>query len=265
MLRRRRRRGLALQLEALEERIHRGRVDVELLEGLEPARGDPARDERAAPLREGEGDRERQQGDAHGVDPRGLRAVDGVPHDGVSDVGEVTADLVHAAGLGPRLHERHALAPGDDADAGESAHAVRIHGLPGEGALLLAEGRVGIVDAGEPRVDVELLPRRAPLDESEVALVDEVAAEGLREGLLAERGLGDDGEPGGHPIEAVHGPGAGEARLGDVEERRAGHAAAGDDRHPRGLQEDGVVRPLLDERCVRRCCLGCHAWVSSVS
>ena len=157
---------------------------------------------------------------------------------------EVYADLVHAARLGTRLDERHAVAPHEHLHARQGADAVRVDGLPGEGPLL----GVGVVDAREPRVDVELLPRGLALDDGEVPLVDKVTPEGLGEHLLPKGAARDDAEPRRHAVEAVHWLHAGaEALDGDVEERRTRHAAPGHHGHAGRLREHRVVRTLVDE------------------
>lgn len=168
----------------------------------------------------------------------------------MTDVGDVAADLVHAAGLGPCLDERDAVAAREHLHARQGTHAGRIHGLPGQRPLPAAELCVGVVHAREARVDIELLPLRQTLHEGEVALVDEMAAKRLRERLLAEGGLCHHGQPGGDAVEPMHGPRAGEAFLRHVEERGPGDAAARHHRHAGGFDEHGMVRAFVHERRV---------------
>jgi hypothetical protein len=93
----------------------------------------------------------------------------------MADVGEVTADLVHAPRLRARLDQTESLATGQHPQSRQCSHTAVVDGLNGQRRFLAPHaGEIGLVDAGEPCIDAERGPLRCALDDCDVALVDDV-------------------------------------------------------------------------------------------
>ncbi len=117
---------------------------------------------------------------------RGLRSIEGVAQDGVTDRGEVDADLVGAAGFGVGLNEGGVVERLDDAIVCFGGANGSLGASPGEGnALAVAAG--GASDRG---CDHAFLRFRNAEDESEIALLYEMILEKIfesREGSFVSR------------------------------------------------------------------------------
>ena len=186
-----------------------------------------------------------------------MGAIDGVSQQGMTDMGQVHADLVGASGLklaGEQACDRFAVAPGKallDFPMGHGFPAALpdSHFLPCMGVTV------------DRRIDRAALPVRYPPDKGKIAAPHwpraAVIGELRRERLMGEVVLGDDHQSGGIFVQPVHDAGApdaadaGQARaaMGDQRiDQRAGLVPGRGVHHQSpGLVDDNDVVVLVDD------------------
>jgi hypothetical protein len=185
--------------------------------------------------------------------------VDFVADDGVAVVGEVDADLVHAAGVRAGADEGEGFAAGmfgggaveagDDFDVGAGGLAV------GMGDLFDPDGGGGDVGfAAEGLIDREGVGGWGTVDEGEVFFVDLAPLHGEREATGCFGVFGDEHEAGGFAVEAIDdgeagvvGDVVGEEILDAVEESGRVIGFAGVDEEMGGFIDDDVVGGFVDD------------------
>jgi hypothetical protein len=186
-------------------------------------------------------------------------AVDFIAEDGVAGVGEVDADLVHAAGVGEGADEGEGftvgvlggrvLEAGDDVEVGAGGLAVGVDHLfdPDGGGGEFAFAAEGLID-GEG-VLLGVCP-----DEGEVFFMNLPPLHGEREAAGGFGIFGDEDEAGRFAVEAIDdgeagavGDVVGEEFLEAVEEGGRVIGIAGVDEEVRGFCHDDVIGGFVDD------------------